>query len=75
MFTFAIWDDRKKKLLIGRDRLGIKPLYYRMHGGDLYFGSELKCLLAVPGFDRRINHPSSVRIFFLQVRPRSHDYI
>lgn len=69
MFTFAIWDDRKKKLLIGRDRLGIKPLYYRMHGGDLYFGSELKCLLAVPGFDRRINHRAASEYFSYKYVP------
>lgn len=58
MFTFAIWDDRQKKLLLGRDRLGIKPCYYRQHAGALYFGSELKCLLAVEGFERRINLPA-----------------
>ena len=58
MFTFAIWDDRQKKLLLGRDRLGIKPCYYWQHGGALYFGSELKCLLAIEGFERRINLPA-----------------
>jgi asparagine synthase (glutamine-hydrolysing) len=55
MFAFAIWDDRQKKLLMGRDRLGIKPYYYLEQGGDLYFGSELKCLLAVEGFRRSID--------------------
>lgn len=58
MFTFAIWDDRQKKLLLGRDRLGIKPCYYRQQGGALYFGSELKCLLAVEGCERKINLPA-----------------
>ncbi|MEK7762049.1 MAG: asparagine synthase (glutamine-hydrolyzing) [Nitrospirota bacterium] len=55
MFAFAIWDDRQKKLLLGRDRLGIKPFYYWQDGGSLYFGSELKCLLAVGELQRRIN--------------------
>ncbi len=55
MFAFAIWDDRKKQLILGRDRLGIKPCYYWQAGGALYFGSELKCLLAVEGFQRKIN--------------------
>jgi len=55
MFAFAIWDDRQKKLLLGRDRLGIKPCYYWQHGEALCFGSELKCLLAADGFQRRIN--------------------
>ena len=55
MFAFAIWDDRQKRLLLGRDRLGIKPCYYWHHKDTLYFGSELKCLLAVDQFERRIN--------------------
>ena len=69
MFAFAIWDDRKKKLLIGRDRLGIKPLYYGMHRGDLYFGSELKCLLAVPGFDRSMNMQAVSEYFSFKYVP------
>lgn len=55
MFAFAIWDDRRKRLVIGRDRLGIKPCYLLQRGTSLYFGSELKCLLAVHGFERRLN--------------------
>jgi asparagine synthase (glutamine-hydrolysing) len=55
MFGIAIWDDKTKKLLLARDRLGIKPLYYRTRNGDLHFGSEMKCLLADPDLDRRIN--------------------
>ncbi|BCA54086.1 Asparagine synthase, glutamine-hydrolyzing [Nitrospira sp. KM1] len=58
MFAFAIWDDRRKKLLLGRDRLGIKPFYYWLKGGALYFGSELKCLLAVKEFEPRIDLPA-----------------
>ncbi len=55
MFAFAIWDNRRKRLLLARDRLGIKPLYYSQHRGKLYFGSEMKCLLAVDGLARSIN--------------------
>jgi asparagine synthase (glutamine-hydrolysing) len=58
MFGFAIWDSRKRKLLIARDRLGIKPIYYTMQQGQLYFASELKCLLAVPGIERKVRPQS-----------------
>ena len=55
MFAVAVWDGRQQVGLLARDRMGKKPLYYWEHGGALYFASELKALLAVPGFERRLN--------------------
>jgi asparagine synthase (glutamine-hydrolysing) len=49
MFAFALWDDRRRTLLLARDRFGIKPLFYRELDGRLAFGSELKSLTALPG--------------------------
>ena len=55
MFAFAIWDRRKRQLFIARDRLGIKPLYYRFDGRTLLFGSEIKAILAYPGVKAEFN--------------------
>lgn len=55
MFAVAVWDDVGKVGLLARDRMGKKPLYYCQIGDALYFGSELKELLRVPGVERRLN--------------------
>ena len=55
MFAFALWDKRRKKLIIARDRFGEKPLYYGVFDGKLIFASELKVLLANPAVKTKIN--------------------
>jgi asparagine synthase (glutamine-hydrolysing) len=55
MFAIALWDRRERRLLLARDRFGIKPLYYRVAGQTLSFASELKAMLEQPGFSREID--------------------
>jgi len=56
MFAFAIWDERRERLILGRDRLGKKPLYYWCDGRAMVFASEIKGVLAHPAVPRRLNH-------------------
>jgi asparagine synthase (glutamine-hydrolysing) len=68
MFAFAIWDERTRKLLLVRDRLGVKPLYYARVGTGLVFGSEPKALLAHPEVTAAIDREG---IAELTVLPRA----
>src|SRR5206468_2271832 len=55
MFALAVWDERRRRLLLARDRLGIKPLYYAEADGRLIFASELKAVLQPSGVERRLS--------------------
>lgn len=55
MFAFAVWDMRKKRLFLGRDRMGIKPLYYSFNGKRLRFASNVQALLATGDIDSSID--------------------
>jgi asparagine synthase (glutamine-hydrolysing) len=55
MFAIALWTESRKRLVLARDRMGIKPLYIARYGADLFFGSELKNIFVHPEFDRRLS--------------------
>jgi asparagine synthase (glutamine-hydrolysing) len=59
MFAFAVWDERRRRLLLARDRVGKKPLFYAQGDGWLSFASELRALMADPEIGREID-PSSI---------------
>ena len=63
MFGFAIWDERRRQLLIARDRLGIKPMYYAERNGELVFSSELKPILTLGGIPRTIDWGAANHLF------------
>jgi len=58
MFAVALWTESRKRLVLARDRMGIKPLYIARRGPDIYFGSELKTILIHPEFERRLDAAS-----------------
>jgi len=69
MFAFAIWDARARKLLLARDRVGKKPLYFAEAGGSLIFGSELKSLLEHSRMSRDIDQQAVADYFSYQFVP------
>ncbi|MEP0276410.1 MAG: asparagine synthetase B, partial [Nitratireductor sp.] len=64
-FALAIWDGRSRRLLLARDRVGVRPLFYHWQGGTLYFASEIKALMQVPGFSAEIDPLALDQIFTL----------
>ena len=72
MFALAIWDATNGRLILARDRIGQKPLFYRLENGRLLFASELKALLQVPGTPRVLS-PRAVDLFLTyQYVPHPH---
>lgn len=65
-FAFAIWDNRKKRLFLARDRFGVKPLYYFYDNTQFLFGSEIKAILAHPGVRRKVCYPALNEYFTFQ---------
>lgn len=66
MFALAVWDRQEKRLLLARDRYGIKPLYFSRQGNVFSFGSEQKAVTAQPGFLRKLNKPALLEYFTFQ---------
>lgn len=69
MFGFALWDSQKKRLLLARDRLGIKPLYYADVNGTLIFGSEIKSILQHPAVSAELDSEALSNFLSLKYVP------
>ena len=69
MFAFALWDNRKKRLFIARDRLGEKPLHWAIFDNQFLFGSEIKAILANPAANRRLNVAAMEKYLALEYVP------
>jgi asparagine synthase (glutamine-hydrolysing) len=72
MFAFALWDERRRRLLIGRDRLGKKPLFYAQREGAISFASELWALLADGEVPREVDPEALDRFFTFGYVPGPH---
>lgn len=75
MFAFALWDVRRKSLLLVRDRIGIKPLFYTEMNGRLAFASELKVLLQLPEIERTLNWSSVSHLMSFLTTPADESII
>ncbi|KMY68326.1 hypothetical protein AAU61_01105 [Desulfocarbo indianensis] len=69
MFAFALWDAKRQRLVLVRDRIGVKPLHYCQIGDTLLFGSEIKALLRHPLLQRRINLPALYKYLSFEYVP------
>src|SRR6185436_2013550 len=68
-FAFALWDARRERLLLARDRMGEKPLYWHDSDNGLIWASEAKTLLIAPWVDRRVNPRALHHYLSLQYTP------
>ena len=68
MFAVALWDTKRRRLILARDRLGVKPLHYRLEGQRIYFASEIKSILQAP-LSREIDFDSLSRFFSFEYVP------
>jgi asparagine synthase (glutamine-hydrolysing) len=69
MFAIGIWDEKRKQLVLARDRLGKKPLYYSCINGAFLFASELKAIMLYPAFPRKVEPVSLMKYLFFEFIP------
>ena len=65
IFAFAVWEKAAERLFLARDRIGVKPLFYRLHEGGLLFASELKTILAYPGVPAELDETGAAQLILM----------
>lgn len=65
IFAFAVWEREEKRLFLARDRMGVKPLFYKFHKDGMLFASEIKTILAYPGVERKLDREGVGEILLL----------
>lgn len=65
IFAFGVWEHNRNKLFLARDRMGVKPLFYKCHEGGLIFASEIKTILAYPTVKAQLDATGAAEIFML----------
>lgn len=65
IFSFAVWEIRQQRLFLARDRIGVKPLFYKLHQGGLLFSSEVKTILCYPDVSAKLDAEGAVQVIML----------
>ncbi len=65
IFGFAVWEEKKKRLFLARDRMGVKPLFYSLHNGGILFASEIKTILSYPSMKSKLDAEGVAQIILL----------
>ena len=65
IFAFGVWEKKRKKLFLARDRIGVKPLFYKFHKEGLLFASEIKAILAYPGVKAELDAEGAAQLLLL----------
>ncbi len=65
IFAFAIWEEKERRLFLARDRMGVKPLFYKEHTGGLLFASEIKTILAFPTVEAQLDAQGAAELLLL----------
>ena len=65
IFAFAVWEEKRRRLFLARDRIGVKPLFYKLHEGGILFASEIKTILAYPTVRPELDQQGATQIMLL----------